>query len=1435
IWGFPAARDDFGPNEYWDPRPVSAVPFWGYYTNNSINLAPSQVQEWSGVRMYINSRVNAHGSGWVGNYTYNAPNNSTIFAAHFVQMVHAPAQYTTLLAGIVNSGGAWEGGNTFGNVGGMPQQDWVVCVLPSCGMAGSANNNARFEMHLDVPGGGATTVAPSTSFRGAYIYYSDYNAPGLWLTGVPSSSWQKVPQLSVNAHVDDWGGVGFSNVLFDDWLGWGLGTIAHSAVQVRRNGALRAELGPHCSGGVLSPCPTVGDFAFSEAPPEGIHSYEFRAGDFVGQVTPQTHQLRVDNSGPTVALSGRFGAFALDASAQTGPSRTMVKDTPFVITATDGATTSNAARRSGAKDISAQFYASQSGTEQIDVNSPVGAGFQVSSSGTISDCDPAESGSQDSCSLKLGDTFNASSLAPGTYFLRVTAHDFAANETVKDFKVAVGIAEIASVTEGQSTAQYLPLQIVQTKLPDGSSIPLSHTSTARLHWRKNRNDNWSEVPTSAVQLESSGAELSDWPISLTNGVSQRWVIDISKLGSTPPDDGDIAFRALVDGGQPEHQRRSEDVTIRYDRGGKDTDDDRDQIGPGSVDLVTGNFSMSATDATVSAPKSPLTVTRTYNSRYSDQSSVFGPGWSLGQPAESTGAPYTGLTDYADVGLSEWERFAYVEVKTGANSGIGFELNEATGEYTSELGLGSLKLERKFDPNVPTQTLRFELADLDDGTVTVFERPNSSAPVGEFVPTKIQQTGSSEATKLAYSFSGGKSYLESVIASSDDVSCGSDWSSIPRGCQAISFGYIDTANGKRLQSATQRLYDPELSPTPAMRNEEIARYSYDAQGRLTSAWDPRITPNLATSYSYGSGTESGLITQVTPAGEDPFTLTYFSLANDAKPGRLDTVSRDVSGNPSTWHVRYQIPTSGSGAPFNMSDSVVADWGQDNPPFLASAVFSPDQPPNGRPASNYEVASMSYLDPVGREVNARSPGGRLDVTEYDKYGDVTRELTAENRARAMLQPNPLAASEKWDTQKVYEDVSGSFDARRHLIETRGPEREVRLDDGSLVQARTRTQITYDENSPIAGDNTKEPFDLPTTEHVSALVGTENRDTRTTKTSYGTTEAEWKLRVPRETVTDPGSGNLNIKRKVDVNEDGLETARYQPRSQNSSEPSTTKTIYWSATSNPEDAECANRPEWVGLPCKVLPGAQPTTAGLPELPIKKVTYNYLRQPLTTTETVVDASGSTKTRTNTATYDEAGRVVTESVSGSVGEPVKTTKHIYSPATGREVETQSLNTNGTVHKAITRTFDAIGRQTNYTDSEGHSSYVVYDQLSRIQQTGDGKATRTHSYDAITGDLTSIDDSGTGVFSASYDQDGRVISTSMPGGMVKTFNYTASGFQDYVSYSNANGVVFQNWAKESAHGQIRELWQDILPQGQSLKETAYEYRYDKAGRLKEVGD
>ncbi len=147
------------------------------------------------------------------------------------------------------------------------------------------------------------------------------------------------------------------------------------------------------------------------------------------------------------------------------------------------------------------------------------------------------------------------------------------------------------------------------------------------------------------------------------------------------------------------------ITVDRDMGSAARDGDRAR----PVNLLTGNYTVSDTDASVDSFGSDLTITRTYNTRdagKTDASGLFGQGWTSGLAVEGAGVDYTGLTVVGSL----------VQLALPDGESIGFTRN-SNGTYTPEVGAEDLSL--IYTAGTATYTLK----DLD-GTVVTFTKPSA---------------------------------------------------------------------------------------------------------------------------------------------------------------------------------------------------------------------------------------------------------------------------------------------------------------------------------------------------------------------------------------------------------------------------------------------------------------------------------------------------------------------------------------------------------------------------------------------------------------------------------------------------------------------------------------------------------------------------------------
>jgi RHS repeat-associated protein len=978
----------------------------------------------------------------------------------------------------------------------------------------------------------------------------------------------------------------------------------------------------------------------------------------------------------------------------------------------------------------------------------------------------------------------------------------------------------------------------------------------RFQYRDPKQRAWVDIPLSSLRDER-GRALASVTQPVAGGMSPTLIWDVAQVlpfgASTfafggasaldipppdPPRPGPIQVRAAFSGGPA---GASNTVTAVLDEGGLSSDDARAPIGPGEVDLLTGNFSYSVTDVAIDSFAERLEMSRTYNSRNRSPSG-YGAGWTWSMVVPEAGSYWSRLSErverYEDEDGNTVE-VSWVEVAAADGSVAYFEL--VGGGYVAAPGLEDLALSK------PAAD-RFELRDID-GNLTEFSRsPDSSA----FVPTLIRQAASETRTTFAYQPGTGRVSRVLAPVPAGVPSC----EPLRAGCRTLDFVYSTqtTATGTaepgwghyagQLERINFTAFEPS---TGQMKTDAVAQYLYDSAGRMRAVWDPRISPALKETYDYDA---EGRLTRIAPPGETAYALAYQKTGTDPDGGRLRSVTRLTPQGLATETVVYNVPVAGPGSPYKMDAAEVERWGQGADPanFIqdATAIFPPDQEPASPPAS-YSRAVVHYLNRDGRQVNVVAPGGHTTTSEYDFKGNVVRELSAANRSRALaVGAGSAAEARQLDMRRTY-----SADGLE-LLEELGPRHRSRLASGELVQARQRTTHVYDEGAP-AGLSPK-PH-LPTTTTVAAQVaGRPDQDARVTKTEY-----DWNLRKPTATIVDPGGLNLRTVTLYDA-QTGLVTETRMPRNPVGGDASTAKTVYYSAGTG-----WCRSDAFAGLPCQTGPAAQPS-GNLPKLPTTHYSYNRLNQVTVESDSVPTLNTVTESltlsRTTTTGYDAAGRptsveIVARETGRACEETAAATKQSITanaPPTnepcppvdrswglpvpkqtmGYDSQTGRPTTVSTTEEGVTRTvrtgYDSVGRVTSYTDADSNTSTTSYDLLSRPVTTNDGKGSQTRTYHPESGLLTQLDDSHAGRFTASYDPDGQLTSKTYPNGLRADTVYDAAGAPTDLTYTktgcSANCTWFEDHVEESVHGQWLERRGSLSSQS---------YGYDRAGRLTTVRD
>lgn len=964
---------------------------------------------------------------------------------------------------------------------------------------------------------------------------------------------------------------------------------------------------------------------------------------------------------------------------------------------------------------------------------------------------------------------------------------------------APSTSKVVSPGEGTTTARRLKLK---------AAWQAAGVNGVTFQYRAGKTGPFETIPPELVR-DASGNALAKWPIPVTEATSTEPVyFDAAHATNTlRVKGGTIQVRAVfsaVEGASANGYSAPVEATVNRRVGGPK--DATAEVGPGTLDLLTGNLSVSRTDVTIPG-YSTLEFSRSLNTRDPEAggaSSVLGPGWRPGVPVEEAGGAEwrsVKVEEFSETLEGETFSFAYAILTDLEGYEIAFEKEGENWVTPPEMSGFSLTKNNA--------TNQFTLSD-PGGNRTVF----GEAGTREYVPKEITHTGgSTNSTKMVYEEVEGKWRLKTIIAATSGQECNDSNARTTTGCRALGFTYGVVSGFTRLLSITyyaQGLGGPW----------EVAHYSYNVNGLLTGEWDPRLGESLKESYTY----KEGALAKVTSPGEEPWTLEYAGV--DGEFGgvqRLKAVTRPtLLASPTTAQttIAYEVPLTGSSAPYDMSPTSVGRWAQTDVPQDATAIFPATEVPGTYPPTAYTRATVYYMDSEGQEVNTATPPGAgtsgpsITTSETDEFGNVIRELTAQNRLRALAagESESAAKSKLFDTHRRYNSDGTQME------EEFGPLHPIRLESGKSTEARFHKVVEYDQGWPGTGIKPH----LPTKVFTSASIpGEGDFDTRSTEYKY-----DWNLRKPTETIVDPGSGeHLNIKTVTGYDPNtGLPIETRQPSNAAGGGAGTTKTIYWAGGKN---GECSGVAKYAGLPCKVKPAAQ-IESSLPKLlETEYKSYNALAQP---TE-VVEAPPGGSPRTTITTYDSAGRKLTTKATGG-GQAIPKEEFLYEGPSG-QLTTERLACNsleesctGFDNQALNTTYDTLGRITSYEDADGNKATMTYDLMSRPVTTTDGKGSQTTRYDSITGLPVELEDSGAGLFTASYDADGNMTKRTLPDGLTAETTYDATGAPTHLTYTKVSSCGEScNWLEfgleDSIHGQI-------------LKETGtqgtHAYGYDKAGRL-----
>ncbi|HEY8982759.1 MAG TPA: DNRLRE domain-containing protein, partial [Streptomyces sp.] len=370
----------------------------------------------------------------------------------------------------------------------------------------------------------------------------------------------------------------------------------------------------------------------------------------------------------------------------------------------------------------------------------------------------------------------AISIAPpknGTHTLQVRAVDKADNKSdAIEYVFHVGPGGFVQPSEGERTARRLPLV---------AEADASKYTKVAFSWRRSEADPWVQIPPAHVT--SGGTALTAWPVPMTDGKNAPLVWTAT---DTVDPDGTVQIKADFTG-TGTATGSTEPLAVVVDRNADGAASD--EVGPGNVNLLTGDFTMNAADVSAF----DLSVSRTASSRVPEkattqegQAPIFGKEWVAGTAAELNDSDYSHVRRISDTAVA---------VVDAEGEETHFTANAAKTAWIPEPGSEDLTLTGGVSSS-------FTLSDTE-GTVTQFTKPDSAATTWQVSSTLLDGLTNSTTTVVSETVTAGDKKLarpKRVIAptsAATATACTATPST--KGCRALEFVYATstTATGSAL--------------------------------------------------------------------------------------------------------------------------------------------------------------------------------------------------------------------------------------------------------------------------------------------------------------------------------------------------------------------------------------------------------------------------------------------------------------------------------------------------------------------------------------------------------------------------------------------------------------------------------------------------------------
>ena len=392
------------------------------------------------------------------------------------------------------------------------------------------------------------------------------------------------------------------------------------------------------------------------------------------------------------------------------------------------------------------------------------------------------------------------------------------------------------------------------------------------------------------------------------------------------------------------------------------------LGPGSVNLESGEFTLGATDVSMGG----LTVSRSYGSRHlaAGAEGPLGSQWAIS------------LTGQERLEKQAEESVIFTN-STGAQD---IFRSKSKGVFEAPPGDSNLTLTESESEGAKT----YILANAASDTKTVFTLPEGG---GSAWMPKIQE-GPVPTDTVTYTFKTeteeGKKITRPVEALAPvpaNVSCSP---TLKAGCRALEFiygketkatGENESEWGEYKGRLKEVLFVANNPATKKVEPKAVAAYAYDKQGRLRAEWDPRLEHPLKVVYGYDA---EGHVTALTPPGQESWALIYGTIAGDSTAGRLLKVTQ-APASAGLWDGEPPKNTAApklTGTAFPSARMTVSNGTWSNAPVAygyqwedCNSAGNGCTPVLGATNANYTVASSDVGHRLVAQVTGANGGGSV----------------------------------------------------------------------------------------------------------------------------------------------------------------------------------------------------------------------------------------------------------------------------------------------------------------------------------------------------------------------------------------------------------------------------------------------------------------------------